>query len=389
VALGPGSVIGVQSLSFMAGLVVVIPGMALAATADRSPRRDGLLLGAALVSAAAIYPICALMALVLWPLYLWKSRHYWLASGRRRWFGAGWTVVVALLCAPTFVLLVLRNVEHNWETAGYFQVVNFVVYVGIAVLLAVLMVIAPGRVPPAVQSALWVAAGVSIALALAGSFERITAGEPSYYTIKTMYLGWMLSVIAVAAGLVSIRARHATVNSETGIAAGSGGKIVLRPVDVAAAVLVVSSLLAAIASIRVEERDPNRGWLQALSKQAWVISNSAIADRFGLYYAQTAQFASRNGGVTVVVPCVASGDQTAIRWAWFLNGGMNDVEWQVVRATCSASEQAPLGTLPEYLKAHPEVTVNALAVDQSSYRYAVEVKVEQGLSNLAVVQLGG
>ncbi|MEI6623727.1 MAG: hypothetical protein WCP28_17685 [Actinomycetes bacterium] len=388
VAVGPGSVIAVQSLSFAAGLVLVIPGMALAATASRCPRREGVLLGASLIAAAAVYPICALMAAVLWPLYLWTSRRYWTASSHRRWYGAGWTALVAVLCAPMFVLLALRGVDHNWETSGYFQVITFIAFVGIAIVLAVLIAVAPGRLPKSVQYACWVAAAVSVVLAAGGILEWATAGAPSYYTVKTMYLGWMLSVIAVAAGLVSVRECRPAGSAVTGEVTGQTGKTVLRPRDAAAAVVVISALLVGLAMISVDGRDPTRGWLQATSKQAWLISNSAISDRFGTYYALAAQYATHNQGITVVVPCVASGDQTAIRWAWFLNGGMSEVQWQVFQATCSASAQAPLGTLPEYLKAHPEVTVNALAIDENVYRQAAQVKVALDLSNLTVVPRG-
>jgi len=378
VAIGPGSSVVVQSLSYTVGLVVVIPAMALAATAQRSPRRDGILIGAALIAAAATYPICALMAVLVWPLYLWTSRHFWLASTRRRVYAVVWTVVVAGLCVPTFVMLALSNVQRNWETWGYFQGIHPIAYLVIAVLLAALIGMGRGRLPKAAQYVCWVGGAVSGVLAAEGILQWLTKGEFSYYTIKTMYFGWMLAVIAVAAGLAAYRKPRKPAGSPA-------GTVVIGPSAVAAVVLLIAWILLAIPLQQADQKDPNRGALQSLSKEAWVRSNAAAWQDVGELEAQAAKYAASHSGVTVAVPCLVGRDQLVTTWSIFLTGGMSPTDWEVVEAICPASAEAPLKTLPRYLQLHPEVTVNALALDQSTYDYAVQAKKELGLTNLTVV----
>lgn len=379
VAIGPGSVVSVQSLSFTTGLVVIIPALALAATAGRCPRRDGLLVGASLIAAAAVYPICALTAVVLWPLYLWASRRFWQASKRRRWYAAGWTVIVGLLSAPTFVLLVLRNLDHDWNTFGGFQALNGGVYAGTAILLALLIVFARGRLPKAVQYALWMAATVSIALIAEVILQWITVGDPTYYTIKTIYLGWMLSVIAVTAGLACIRRRRVS-------AVRPVGQLLPRIiVGLTAGVVVIGSLAAAVLSDGLDQPGWNRNWTQAVSKEGWVISTVYWFDGYGWLAVEAAQYAAQHDGVTVVVPCDAPNSVLLTKWTAFLSGGMNERETDVAAATCSADKENPLGFLPAYLRDHPEIAVNVFTTDQKVYEHALEVKEVLKLSNLEVV----
>lgn len=380
VAVGPGSVVSVQSLSFTTGLVVIIPAMALAATAARSPRRDGLLVGASLVAAAAIYPVCALLALVVWPTYLWTSRRYWLANNRRRWNGGLWTAVVALLCAPMFVFLVLRDVEHNWETPGYFEVINGVIYAGITVLLALLIIFARGRVPKAVQYASWIAATVSAVLIVDGLRQWLTAQTPSYYTVKTMYLGWMLSVIALGAGLACIHKRPASAIQPVRY---PGLRIFGR---FAAELLVVGALIAGLMLARLDQNDPSRGWPQSYAKELAVIARaSSFQDKYGSLTVRTAEYGAAHNGVTVVVRCGGGREYQAVRWAMFLTGGLNLTEMDVLIATCTSTDEAPLGSLPAYLDLHPDVRVIALALDQEIYEYTLRQKAAHQLANLEVV----
>lgn len=380
IAVGPGSVVSIQSLSFTAGLVVIIPSVALAATAARSPRRDGLLIGAAFVAAAAIYPICALMAVAVWPTYLWTSRRYWLASNRRRWYGVLWTVALGLLCAPMFVFLVLRDAEHSWETPGYFEVINGVIYAGITVLLALLIIFARGRVPKTVQYASWIAATVSAVLIVEGLLQWLTIQTPSYYTVKTMYLGWMLSVVALGAGLASIHKRRASAIAP---ARYPGLRIFGR---FAAELLVVGALIAGLMLARLDQNDPSRGWPQSFAKELAVIARaSSFQDKYGSLTVATAEYGAAHDGVTVVVRCGGGREYQAVRWAMFLTGGMNSVEQEVLIAACTSTEEAPLGLLPDYLESHPDVRVTALALDRDIYEYTVRQQAAHELSNLEVV----
>jgi len=43
-----------------------------------------------------------------------------------------------------------------------------------------------------------------------------------------------------------------------------------------------------------------------------------------------------------------------------------------------------LGTLPQYLRAHPEVSVNALTLDEDAHQHALAIKAAYGLSNLRI-----
>ncbi|MEI6622001.1 MAG: hypothetical protein WCP28_08860 [Actinomycetes bacterium] len=376
VAVGPGSAVAVLSLSFTAGLAVTIPAVAIAATAGRSPRRDGLLVAASLIAAAAIYPICALLAVLVWPLYLWTSRRYWLASHRRRWLAVGWSAVAALLCSPMFFLLVFRGLDHGWDASGYFQIVNGIFYVGIAAILAWLMVFGRMRLPQAVQYAAWIAAAVMIVLNAEGVVQWITAGEPTYYTVKTMYLGWVLAVVVAGAGLASLRPR--TVSAPTPSRRGA-------PSVVVAGLTAISALLVSIPMFALDQKDPNRGWQQALSKEGWVIARASSLRGYGSLAAQAGQYASKHAGITMVVPCLGSDEQTASRWAMFLNGGMDQTRWEVFRAACPATEQEPLGYLPGYLQSHPGITVNGLVAERQDYETLIGIKDQFGLTNLNLV----
>lgn len=383
VVVGPGSAISVLSLSFTVGLAVVIPALVLAATAQRSPKFSGLLVGASLIAAAASYPVCALVAVVLWPLYLWTSRQFWLASKRRRWYGATWTVVLALACAPMFVLLALRNLSHNWETTGYFQVLTIGVYVGTAILLALLIVYAPGRLPKPIEYAAWVAAAVSIILVAEGILQWLTADKPSYYTIKTMYLGWVLAVVAVAAGLAIMRRRP-------GLSTAPLRSPLVQRISVAAAgVLVIGALLVSVPLANVDRTDPNRGWLQIFSKEAWVISDLTAWQKVGEVAVTTSKYGAKHDGVTIIIPCLSGVNQVPSAWGFALNGSMNQSELEVQTATCMGTKQRALGSLPAYLQDHPDVTVYALATDRSIYDHALEVKELFNLPNLNVEPLPG
>lgn len=383
VAVGPGSVVSVQSMSFAAGLVVIIPALALAATAADAPRRNGILVGASLIAAAAIYPVCAVMAIALWPLYLVTSRRFWTADRRHCWYAVVWTIALALLCAPMFLLLVFRKVDHNWDTWGYFQVLNKGVYAGIAILLAIIIVIARGRIPKAIEYAAWAAAAVSVALLAEGIHQFLTSGQPTYYTVKTMYLGWALSVIVVGASLASLQASQHL----RGLPAR---KLAIRLVSwLAASVLVAGSLFTGLLLAGLGEGDPIKGPLAAVSKEAWIISGRDNFQSYGASAVAVAQYASQHDGVTVVAPCSGGGAIILIRWGMFLKGGMTESELLTHSAACSSTQEAPLGTLPAYLHDHPEVTVNALTTDQATYEYALRIKKEMKLDNLRVVPPGG
>ncbi|MEI6622703.1 MAG: hypothetical protein WCP28_12435 [Actinomycetes bacterium] len=379
VAVGPGSVIPITSSSFAIAMVLIIPGLTLAATARNSPRRSGILLGASLVAATAAYPVCALLAVLLWPLYLWTSRGFWLASVQRRRYAVIWTVAAALLCAPMWVLLALRKVDSSWDTWGYFQVLNRFAYVGVAIALAVLIVFARGRLSKAVEYTLWVAAATSVALVAEGALQWLQAGDPSYYTIKTMYLAWMLSVIAVCAGFATVRLGRTR-------AAARQQNLAVRSLAVAgAAVLLVGSLLISFPLARIDQTDIFYGTQHGLSKQWWLLSQTSMYDLFGARGVGTAQYASQHNTVTVVVPCLNFGTKAVIRWGIFLNGGMDQTEVEVLTTTCGATTQSPLGNLPSYLQQHPSVAVSALTTDPTTYQYALQQKAELKLANLEVV----
>lgn len=379
VAIGPGSAVTVHSLSLATGLVVMIPPMALAATAQRSPRLFGLLIGASLVAVAPIYPICVLIGVVLWPLYLWTSRRFWLASSRRRVHCGVLTVVVALLCAPIFVLLALRKLGHSWDSWGYFTPLHWSAYAGIAILLGLLIAFARGRLPRAVEYACWVAAVVLIALAVEGILQWSTAEQPSYYTLKMMYLGWMLAVIAVGAGLASVRTRRSSKPPALGH--------LIRSLFIGSTVgfLVCGTVLVSVPLARLEKDEPTPNWSRALSKEGWAIVNADRSNATGLLALRIAEYATEHDGVTLVAPCVTGYDTMMTRWGLYLNGGMNQVEWDAQVAECLATRDAHLGRLPEYLQTHPEVTVNILATEQEIYDYALRVKDQLGLSNMNVV----
>ncbi|MEI6620491.1 MAG: hypothetical protein WCP28_01115 [Actinomycetes bacterium] len=382
VALGPSSVVLVQSLSYGLGLVAAIPSVALAATARRTPRLAGVLVAASLAAAAAIYPICALIAVVAWPLYLWTSRHFWLASSRRRWYAVLATVAAAALCAPMFALLAFRHVDHNWDTYGYFQTLHTVVYVAMAVLLAVLIVMGRGRVPRPVIYATWVAAIVTVLLAAEAILQWLTAGDPSYYSVKTMYLAWMLGVIAVASAAASIRRRDAALPVVGTRTAAVARKLVA---GAAAVALLATSVIAAVALDGLDQRDVVQGWSRAVSREAWVLSTASLTDRFGRDALAVSDYSAAHDGVTVVLPCSSSSEQTYIRWAMFLHGGMTETQIAVLSATCDLTTGDPLGLLPVYLRGNPEVIVNAIARDADTYEYAVKVKETLKLSNLKLL----
>ncbi|MEI8080380.1 MAG: hypothetical protein WCI74_00845 [Actinomycetes bacterium] len=378
VAIGPGSMVATQSLSFTVGVVVIIPAMALAATATRSPRRDGILVAASLIAAAAVYPVCALLGVILWPLYLWTSRGFWLASRRRRWYAVAWTVATAIACSPMFVLIARRNLDHNWETAGYFQNPEGLVYAGVAISLVALILVGHRRSDKPVQYAYWVSAIALVVLGAQGIREWRSVGDLSYYTVKTMYLAWMLAVIAVCAGLASLRDQKNPATAQP--------RSRLRKVatyGVVAALLIVS-LLTELSLARLSQYDTNAGW-QAISKQGWVWTRASSLQEFGDLIVRSADYTRSHNGVSVLTPCFSRDDRLASNYLAYLTGGMNQVEVDVVMAACRLSRDGPLGTLPAYLQAHPEVTVNAIAIDQDSYEWALAEKESNRLSNLTVV----
>jgi len=317
--------------------------------------------------------------LLVWPLYVWTSRGFWLANRRRRWLAIVWTAVVAMLCAPMFFLLVFRNIDHGWDALGYFQVVNWIFYSGIVLVLAWLMVFGWTRLPRPVHHAMWVAAAVLIVLSAEGILQWITTGEPSYYTVKTMYLGWMLAVVAASAALACLRPRA----TGAPVASRAFGD---RPVvTVVAAVTVVTGLVVSVPLATLDQKDPNKSVQQTVSKEAWVISRASSLRGYGSFVTQAGQYAAKHAGITVVVPCIGSDEQTASRWAIFLNGGLDQTEAEVFRAACPATEQNPLGSLPEYLQSHPDVVVNGLVTDRAAYEYSLGIKDQLGLSNLNLV----
>jgi len=348
-------------------------------TATRSPRRDGLLVGASLTAASAIYPICALLGLVLWPLYLWTTRGFWLASARRRWSAVVWTAIAAVACAPMFVLLTRRNIDHNWETAGYFQGLEGLVYAGVAVALVALILVGHGRSTKPVQYAYLVAAIALIVLGAVGIREWKSVGEPSYYTVKTMYLAWMLAAIAVCAGLASLRTGKKVVKvppRSQVLALGTYALVVT---------LLTVSLLTELALAQLNQNDTNAGW-QAITKQGWLLTHSASLQQSGEQIVRASEYAKSHNGVSVLTPCFSRDDRLASYYLTYLNGGMDQVKVDIVVAACMLSRKGPLGTLPDYLMAHPQVAVNAIAIDQDSYEWAVSEKDSYGLPNLTVVR---
>ena len=155
---------------------------------------------------------------------------------------------------------------------------------------------------------------------------------------------------------------------------------------VAAGALLVGSLLLSIPTSRMQSDDPSQGWAQAVSKKAWVIYHqNSFAAQYGSPSVSTTRFAAEHGGVTVFAPCFGDVSPTALHWAMALTGGMSQIDMDVLTATCPGSTEQVLGNLPQYLLAHPEVTVNALALDEDAYRRALAIKDQYRLSNLRVV----
>ncbi|MEI8082532.1 MAG: hypothetical protein WCI74_11880, partial [Actinomycetes bacterium] len=152
-----------------------------------------------------------------------------------------------------------------------------------------------------------------------------------------------------------------------------------------AAALVLTSAFAAVALVGLDRQDIFQGWSRAVSKEAWVLSTAGLTDRFGNDALSVFEYAASHDGVTVVMPCSSSSEQTYIRWAMFLQGGMTETQIAVLSAACENTNVDPLGYLPVYLAAHPDVIVQAIARDAETYEYAVKVKAALRLSNFVVV----
>ncbi|MEI8081746.1 MAG: hypothetical protein WCI74_07870, partial [Actinomycetes bacterium] len=209
----------------------------------------------------------------------------------------------------------------------------------------------------------------------------ITAVQPTYYTIKMTYLGWALAVIAVAAALATVRAR-----ARPGNVAAVRAPLARAAQLAAVSVLVICALVMELLLTGLDQVDTSSNWLQVVSKQAWITAHAdSLERRYGSLAIRTSEYLQRTGGVVIVVPCSANLGQAVSRWAMYLTGGMNEVEWNVLYATCSANTEAELGNLPAFLRAHPDVVVSVLAMTDEAYTKALALQRDLSLPNLVVV----
>jgi hypothetical protein len=136
----------------------------------------------------------------------------------------------------------------------------------------------------------------------------------------------------------------------------------------------------------LDQVDTSSNWLQVLSKQAWItVHADSLERRYGVLALQVSEYASRTDGVTIVVPCAGNLGQSVTRWAMYLTGSVNAVEWDALYATCSMNTDAVLGDLPTYLRANPGTKVNVVAMTEDAYAQALAVQNELGLPNLVIV----
>jgi hypothetical protein len=149
--------------------------------------------------------------------------------------------------------------------------------------------------------------------------------------------------------------------------------------------LLAVSLLTELALAQLNQNDINAGW-QAITKQGWLLSHSASFEQSGQQIMRASEYAKSHAGVSVLTPCFSRDDRLASYYLAYLNGGVNQTDVDVVVAACRLSRDGPLGTLPTYLKANPQVAVNAIAIDEDNYEWAVSEKNSYGLPNLTVVR---
>jgi len=367
--VGPGAWILMSSLSFVTGIIMVISGAVMATTSRGHPRLGALLVGSASVALCATYPLLGVFVPPIWVIFVWVTTSYW---RRHRWAVAGVTLLVALACAPMFLLLVLRDVSHGLDTPGVFEPIPIVVFVAVAWALGMALIVGPRWLPQPIARLAWLAAIVTFLWVLMAIVNRLQLDQVQYYTAKSMYASLLLAVVVICATVVVV----ASGWQPLGVA---GRKPWRQRLAIMFSVLFMgSSVAAGVLLVTVAESDLPSNWYRATPGAMW-IGGQTTSNVVGQSLTSMAALSTEAGRVPVMLPC----DGTTVKWLATLSGRYDQEQYDAAMVACAGPEY-----LVEYLKQYPDLRVDAFVSRVEARDYLLAEKRADGIDNLRVIGVG-
>lgn len=361
--IGPLAWVLFSSASYIMGLFMMIIAAAFAATATRSPRRLGVFVAIALICMCYIYPLLVIVAPMIWLLYIWRTKTFWL---RHRAALIGATVGAAVLASPMLIMLAVRDVDHGFDSAGVFEPIPIAFFVGTACGVAGLIGVGGRALPKPVLSLSWMTGILTGAIALLAIVQFVRTGAEQYYAIKSMYASLCLSLIVLAAAAACLLAGWQTRRRPR--------KIVARLSIACAVCLFLIASAAGIFSVNSASSPGFDNTIKVVPGFKWITSSATNYDA-----SQYIQFTNVSAGrVPIFWPC----DSNTNRWLGFLSeGGMYPDKYSVYTNGCD-----PDGLLA-LLKEHPNLNVDLYLNDPRSIDKMVALKKSENLTNLRIVSI--
>jgi len=361
--VGPGAWILMSSVSLVAGFITLILALVTAVTTDRHPRRGALLVTAGSIATCAAYPLLGLFVPLVWLAFLWFTRSYWMARFR---LAVVVTALAALLCAPMFIMIVVRDVDHGLDAAGGFEKLPIPLLIVVVLLLAGVLAAGRARVPRPIRALTWITAATLACWSSLAISNWVAGGAVNYYATKMMYPSVLLALVAIASTCVA-RTRPEERASPNPARHRRAQVLAMA----AGALLLGTSLLGSVSLIANERGSSTGTWWTVAPGGIWVTGNTYLP-RFGSVLVDAVDRTESPLEVTLFVPChVELG-----RWAGALTDHRQESDTMLYLLSCDPND------LADFLELDPKLRVDVFARNVQAYRELEQLKAEHNLRNL-------
>lgn len=359
--LGPIAWVLFSSASYILGLFMMIVAAVLAACAARRPLRYGVLTALAIIVCCITYPLLCIVIPLVWLLYVWRTKTYWRAHVPRL---LGATAVTALLSSPMLIMLLVREIDHGFDSGGVFDPIPIAFFVGTACGVAGVVALGRRAVPRPILGLAWVAGIFTAIVSILAIVQFFRTGAEQYYAIKTMYASLILCVLVLAAAAAVLLS-------------GWQGKP-FRP-GRTKLVSIISGLVVAVLagaaglfSVNTAE-SPLDAAFRFAPGYMWV--SGAAKNNDGPALLQFSEVSE--GRIPLYLPC----ESTTNRWLGFLGGGMPDLKFSIYTDACT------LEGLTEIAKRDPNLLIDVFVLEPKLLDELKRLKTDEGLTNVRVISI--
>ena len=363
--VGPAAWILMSSVSFSVAAVLLVTAFALLATPGKRPRFTTLLVASSIVGMCAAYPLLGIFAPMIWIALLLVLRDYVM---KHRIAYAVITTLAVLASAPMFLMLILREADHNLDTQGVFEPVPIALYVGSAFALAAILVVGTRAIPKPILRFAWPTAVATLLFSIGAIVQWQRLSAVPYYSVKSMYATLLLTIVALAAAVIAFSVGWEPIARQP----RTRRQNVL--VTSFAASLAALSGVAGVLLVTVQGNGQDASY-SIVPGYHWMMGDTK--SQIGETY-ESASTVSGPNRDPVIIPCEPL--NTFMRWQTVLTTGRYGPESAgLLGVSCNFDK------FVTWVQEHPKVQVDAYVKDEEVRKALLAQKQKLGLSNLRVI----